>query len=95
MCRRRFLGELIMPTTTNQRITKTSGVCGGDACIVGTRIPVWGLVNHCRLRGSDVGILDSYPDLTKADIEAAWEYARLHSDEIELAIRKNEQDEAE
>jgi len=25
-------------------ITKTPGVCGGDACVEGTRIPVWVLV---------------------------------------------------
>ncbi len=30
-------------------IQKTPGVCGGDACIRETRIPVWVLVNPCGL----------------------------------------------
>ena len=30
-------------------IQKTPGVCGGDACIRQTRIPVWVLVNARRL----------------------------------------------
>ena len=29
-------------------IEKTPLVCGGDACIAKTRIPVWGLVNSRR-----------------------------------------------
>jgi uncharacterized protein (DUF433 family) len=29
-----------MPIATD-RITKTPGICGGDACVRGTRIPVW------------------------------------------------------
>jgi len=27
-----------------QRIVKTPGVCGGEACVRGTRLSVWGLV---------------------------------------------------
>ena len=30
-------------------IQKTPGLCGGDACIRQTRIPVWVLVNTCGL----------------------------------------------
>jgi len=30
-------------------IEKTPGLCGGDACIRQTRIPVWVLVNACGL----------------------------------------------
>jgi uncharacterized protein (DUF433 family) len=30
-------------------ITKTSGVCGGQACIAGTRIAVWLLEPFCRV----------------------------------------------
>jgi uncharacterized protein (DUF433 family) len=79
-----------MPFTVNARISKTPGVCGGDACIAGTRIPVWVLVNYRRLRGSDAGLLDAYPSLTNADVEAAWEYAACHLDEIDVAIQENE-----
>jgi hypothetical protein len=37
-----------MPATT-ERIAKTPGLCGGDACIGVHRIPVWVLVNFRRL----------------------------------------------
>src|SRR5205823_922299 len=44
----RAKGGRAMPATTD-RITKTPGVCGGDACIRGHRIPVWVLVGYRRL----------------------------------------------
>jgi uncharacterized protein (DUF433 family) len=81
-----------MPATI-ERITKTPGVCGGDACIRGHRIPVWVLVNYRRLGGGDAVLLRDYPSLTAADLEAAWEYAGAHAEEIERAIRENEEGE--
>lgn len=71
-------------------ITKTSGVCGGDACIGGTRIPVWGLVESRRLGATEAELLSNYPHLTAADLVNAWIYADAHSEEIEQAIRENE-----
>ena len=77
-------------TTTTDRITKTPGVCGGDACIRGTRITVWGLVQRRRLGLADAAIGESIQGgLCPADVEAAWEYAAAHPDEIEEAIRRN------
>lgn len=72
-------------------IEKTPGVCGGDACIAGTRIPVWGLVNYRRLGASDASILENFPSLRLIDLANAWAYAEAHPDEIEAAIRKNEE----
>ncbi len=40
-------------------IAKTPGVCGGDACIAGTRIPVWVLVDYRRLGTSDSELLNN------------------------------------
>ena len=71
------------------RISKTLDVCGGDACIRDKRITVWGLVEWRRLGQSDEEILSGIPGLTRADLNAAWEYSRLHVDEIEAAIRLN------
>ncbi|MEL6383204.1 MAG: DUF433 domain-containing protein [Cyanobacteria bacterium J06626_18] len=34
-------------------ITKTAGVCGGEACIEGTRIPVWVLISYRQLGVQD------------------------------------------
>ena len=42
-------------------IERTPGVCGGDACIAGTRIPVWVLEGFRRLGWTDATILASYP----------------------------------
>jgi uncharacterized protein (DUF433 family) len=72
-------------------IIKTSGVCGGDACIGDTRIPVWSLVCDRRLGMSDARILDSFPDLTAADLVNAWAYADTHPEEIEHSIAENDQ----
>ncbi len=75
------------------RITKIPDRCGGDACIRDHRIPVWVLVNYRRLAGGNADLLRVYPSLTLADLEAAWEYAAANLEEIDLAIRENEQGE--
>lgn len=75
----------------SQGIHKTPGVCGGDACVGNTRIPVWSLVNDRRLGMSDARILEAFPDLTAADLVNAWVYANTHPEEIEAAIRENEE----
>jgi uncharacterized protein (DUF433 family) len=81
-----------MPASTD-RITKTPGVCGGDACVRGHRIPVWVLDGYRRLGMSDAELLDAYPTLEAADLKAAWEYAAAHVVEIDRAIRENEEEE--
>lgn len=81
-------GEL----TEGALIQKTPGVCGGEACIRSTRIPVWGLVESRNLGRSDEEIRQSYqPPLSQADLDAAWEYHEGHRAEIEQAIRENEE----
>jgi uncharacterized protein (DUF433 family) len=72
------------------KIMKTPGVCGGDACIVGTRIPVWVLANSRRLGSSDAEILHAYPSLTPIELSAAWDYAVANREEIDRAIAENE-----
>ena len=75
---------------TWQGIDKTPGVCGGEARIANTRIPVWVLVEARHLGYSDADLLTSYPTITATDLANAWLYAEAHSDEIELAIERNE-----
>jgi uncharacterized protein (DUF433 family) len=73
------------------RIVKTAGVCGGDARICGTRIPVWG-IEKARMAGISVDtILEDYPSLTLDDVLAALEYAASHPAEIAQQIAENEQ----
>ena len=78
-------------THTWPGIEKTPGVAGGAACIVRTRIPVWVLEGYRRLGWSEARILDNYPTLRAADLVNAWAYAEAHLDEIEQAIRQNEE----
>ncbi|MBY0525487.1 MAG: DUF433 domain-containing protein [Gemmataceae bacterium] len=71
-------------------IDKTPGVCGGDARVRNTRIPVWLLVLHRKLGRSDAEVLDSYPTLTQADLDAVWDYYRDHPVEVEQTIWVND-----
>ena len=71
-------------------IEKTPGVVSGDACIAGTRIPVWDLVQSRRLGASEAKLLEAYPQLTATDLAQAWQYAVANPDEIEAAIQQDE-----
>ena len=72
-------------------IEKTPGVCGGDACIAKTRIPVWSLVNSRRIGMKDTEILYNFPTLTREDLKNAWNYYRANKEEIEDQIIENQQ----
>ena len=66
-------------------------VCGGEACIVRTRIPVWVLVQARRQGTTEADLLRAYPTLRAEDLTNAWAYARSHKDEIERQIHENEE----
>ena len=66
-------------------------VCGGEPCIVRTRIPVWLLVQARRLGTSEADLLWAYPTLRAEDLASAWAYFRAHKGEIEQQIRENEE----
>ena len=65
-------------------------VCGGEPCVVRTRIPVWLLVQARRLGSSEADLLRAYPTLRAEDLANAWAYARAHAAEIEQQIQENE-----
>lgn len=67
-------------------VERTPGVCGGSACIVRTRIPVWSLVEYKRLGLSDEALLENFPSLRKPDLINAWNYYAANQDEIEQEI---------
>jgi len=71
-------------------IDVTAGVCGGDPCIVRTRIPVWVLEQARRLGASEADLLHCYPALRAEDLANAWAYVRVHRDEIDQQIREHE-----
>ena len=72
-------------------IESNPGICGGEPCIVRTRIPVWVLVQSRRLGASEADLLRAYPTLRAEDLANAWGYLRVHRDEIEQQIRANEE----
>ncbi len=81
----RQLDTLLLERLNRRRaITRTPGVCGGRACIAGTRAPVW-----C-LAGRDVDeVLETLPHLSRAQVEAALAYAAANPDEIAKDVAEN------
>ena len=65
-------------------------VCGGEACIARTRIPVWLLVRARRLGASEASLLAAYPTLRAEDLVSAWAYAQLHPAGIDELIAAHE-----
>ena len=66
-------------------------VCGGEPCLVRTRIPVWTLVQARRLGTSEADLLKAFPMLNSEDIVEACAYFRAHREEIDRQIAMNEQ----
>ena len=69
--------------TSYAHIAKDRQVCGGKACIEGTRIRVMDVVaaaQHLALSPDE--ICDQYPELTLAQIHSALAYYYDHRDEI-------------
>ena len=79
-----------MTTVELPSIQKTPNVCGGQARIRNTRIPVWLLVLNRKCGQPDTRVLSNYPTLTQGDLDAAWDYYRDHPVEIEQSIWLND-----
>ena len=71
-------------------IESLPGVCGGEPCVVRTRIPVWVLEQARRLGTTEADLLRCHPTLRAEDLANAWAYVRAHRDEIERQTRENE-----
>ena len=72
-------------------IETTPDVCGGEPCILRTRIPVWVLERARQLASSEAELLRAYPSLRAQDLVNAWAYVEAHREEIEQQIRDNEE----
>ncbi len=83
-----FWTEISPPKASEMEtcIQHTPDVCGGNACIRETRIPVWTLVSLRSQGATDQELLKDYPSLTPMDLEAAWDYYKHHKNEINQAI---------
>lgn len=72
-------------------IESTPGVCGGEPCIIRTRIPVWVLEQTRREGVSESEIPRNFPTRRAEDLANAWVFVASHSDEIDNQIRENEE----
>jgi uncharacterized protein (DUF433 family) len=70
----------------SDRIEIDPRVCGGQPVIKGTRISVAALLEQLEQGESWDSLLRGYPELTRADIQAALSYARQSVLHTELAV---------
>jgi uncharacterized protein (DUF433 family) len=71
-----FGGERARVPCMNDRIEINPRVCGGQPVIKNTRIPVEVILDQIAEGESWDAILRGYPELTRADIQAALRFAR-------------------
>lgn len=84
--------ELVMATaarTVYSHITKDLEVCGGKACIDGTRIRVMDIVSLKRQGCPPERMLEAYPSLNLAQIYAALSYSYEHPEEIDASFEED------
>ena len=65
----------------NRRITIDPQVCHGQACIQGTRIPVYQILGMLANGDTIEELLEDYPSLTREDILACLDYAASLAEE--------------
>ena len=70
------------------KIQKTSGVCGGRACVGNTRIPVWTLISFLQQGATDEDMIRAYPALSVDHLNLVREYYEAHRAEIDYDIRE-------
>gem|GEM_PF-472997 len=83
---------LLQERLKNMAIQQTAGVCGGNARIRSTRIPVWTLISFRKQGADDEELLRNYPGLTKEDLTSAWSYYDRHRAEIDLVMASHQED---
>ena len=78
--------------TANSWVQKTPNVCGGDACIRNTRIPVWSVIRAQRLGATEEELRKYFvAPLTEDDVQSTLAYYAEHNQEIDDEIRLNEE----
>lgn len=87
-----ILDEKNQPGTA-EMIRKTPDVLGGEACIGMRRIAVWMVVQLRQFGLGEDEIRKGYaPPLSADELDAAWKYYDAHREEIDRAIRENDED---
>lgn len=70
----------------NERIVSDPKICGGEACLKGTRIPVHVVLSHLAAGETYEQILENFPRLKLEDIYACLEYAASLATEKIVAL---------
>ncbi len=65
----------------HERISIDSKICHGQACIKGTRIPVYQIVSMLANDDNIDDLLNAYPTIEREDILACLEYAASLAEE--------------
>src|SRR5262249_16397969 len=81
-----------MTNVITEHITKTPDVCGGKACVAGTRVRVMDIVVWYEHLGWNADeIVSQIPAVTLSDVHAALAYYFDNREEIEEDIRRNDE----
>ncbi|MGI8549549.1 MAG: DUF433 domain-containing protein [Dehalococcoidia bacterium] len=80
-----------MPTLHEVNITirETPNVCGGYPCIGNTRIPARALVEVLGIDGSIEAVGEYFPQLSRAEVDAALAYYMEHPSRVDEDIARN------
>jgi uncharacterized protein (DUF433 family) len=62
------------------RVIATPGVCGGEPCIAGTRMPIRILATYREQGSTDAELLRDFPYLKSEDLAAAWVFVDNNPD---------------
>jgi uncharacterized protein (DUF433 family) len=73
-------------------IEKTPNVCGGSACVIRTRIPVWSIVEYMLMGIGKEKLLLNFPTLRAQDLANTWAYYDANKAEIDAEIAENNAD---
>lgn len=73
-------------------IEKNIGVCGGSACVIRTRIPVWSVVEYMLMGVTNEKLLLNFPTLRPQDLANVWAYYNANKAEIDTEIEENNAD---
>jgi len=65
----------------HERISIDPQICHGQACVKGTRIPVYQIVRMLANGDTIEDLLKAYPSLTKKDISACLDYTASLAEE--------------
>ena len=64
-----------------ERISIDPGICHGQACVKGTRIPVHQIVRMLANGDTVDGLIAEYPSLSREDLMACLDYAATLAEE--------------